>query len=90
MIEERRNLPTFDNEFAAIPGVLHFERIVEQHDVGACAGADAPAVGLAEHLGRRSRVIAGYLDIRMDRLISIWVIVMPLLTLGAPAADVCP
>lgn len=40
---------------------------------------------VAEHLGRRSRVIAGYLDIRMDRFISIWVIVMVLFGLAKVA-----
>lgn len=41
---------------------------------------------VADHLGRRSRVIAGYLDIRMDRFISIWVIVMVLAGLAKVAA----
>ena len=50
-IEHRRDLAVLDHQFAAIPGVLRLEVVVEQHEVGAAAAAEA--ADLAVHAEAR-------------------------------------
>ena len=71
-LEERRGLAALDHELAAVPGVLHLEVVVQQHDVRAAGGGEA--TDLAVHAvsgGRMQRAETprgGRADAGVDRL----------------------